>query len=38
VLTELGWLAPAEQQALDGFAHPVLRNHKGLEVGRVTAV
>jgi L-asparaginase II len=37
-LTGLGWLAPAEQQALDRFAHPVLRNHKGLEVGRVTAV
>jgi L-asparaginase II len=37
-LTNLGWLAPAEQQALDRFAHPTLRNHKGLEVGRVTAV
>jgi L-asparaginase II len=37
-LTGLGWLAPAEQQALDRFAHPTLRNHKGLEVGRVTAV
>ncbi|HXN04746.1 MAG TPA: asparaginase [Candidatus Acidoferrum sp.] len=37
-LTELGWLAPAEQQALDRFAHPTLRNHKGLEVGHVTAV
>jgi len=37
-LTDLGWLAPAEQQALDRFAHPTLRNHKGLEVGRVTAV
>jgi L-asparaginase II len=37
-LTELGWLAPAEQQALDRYAHPTLRNHKGLEVGRVTAV
>ena len=34
-LTDLGWLAPAEQQALDRFAHPTLRNHKGLEVGRV---
>jgi L-asparaginase II len=37
-LTNLSWLAPAEQQALDRFAHPTLRNHKGLEVGRVTAV
>jgi L-asparaginase II len=37
-LTNLGWLAPAEQQALDRFAHPTVRNHKGLEVGRVTAV
>ena len=37
-LTDLGWLTPAEQQALDRFAHPRLRNHKGLEVGRVTAV
>ena len=37
-LTTLGWLTPAEQQALDRFAHPTLRNHKGLEVGRVTAV
>lgn len=37
-LTDLGWLTPAEQQALDRFAHPTLRNHKGLEVGRVTAV
>jgi L-asparaginase II len=34
-LTDLGWLTPAEQQALDRFAHPTLRNHKGLEVGRV---
>lgn len=34
-LTDLGWLAPAEQQALDRFAHPTLRNHTGLEVGRV---
>ncbi|HEX9094612.1 MAG TPA: asparaginase [Candidatus Dormibacteraeota bacterium] len=34
-LTGLGWLAPAEQLALDRFAHPTLRNHKGLEVGRV---
>ncbi|MEA2668539.1 MAG: hypothetical protein QOJ33_1473 [Chloroflexota bacterium] len=34
-LTDLGWLAPAEQHALDRFAHPTLRNHKGLEVGRV---
>ena len=37
-LAGLGWLTPAEQQALDRFAHPMLRNHKGLEVGRVTAV
>jgi len=37
-LADLGWLSPAEQQALDRFAHPTLRNHKGLEVGRVTAV
>ena len=37
-LSELGWLSPAEQQALDRYAHPTLRNHKGLEVGRVTAV
>jgi len=37
-LTDLGWLSAAEQQALDRFAHPTLRNHKGLEVGRVTAV
>ena len=28
----------ADTQALDRFAHPTLRNHKGLEVGRVTAV
>jgi len=34
-LIDLGWLAPAEQQALDRYAHPTLRNHKGLEVGRV---
>ena len=34
-LTALGWLEPAEQQALDRFAHPTLRNYKGLEVGRV---
>lgn len=34
-LTALGWLEPSEQQALDRFAHPTLRNHKGLEVGRV---
>jgi hypothetical protein len=37
-LRDLGWLTPAEQQALDRFARPTLRNHKGLEVGRVTAV
>jgi L-asparaginase II len=37
-LSELGWLSSAEQQALDRYAHPTLRNHKGLEVGRVTAV
>ena len=37
-LADLGWLSPAEQQALEPFAHPTLRNHKGLEVGRVTAV
>jgi L-asparaginase II len=37
-LIELGWLSPAEQKAIDRFAHPTLRNHKGLEVGRVTAV
>src|SRR5256885_15404186 len=37
-LTALGWLTPTEQQALDRFAHPTLRNHKGLEVGRVTAM
>ena len=37
-LTDLGWLTPAEQQALDRFARPTLRNHNGLEVGRVTAV
>jgi L-asparaginase II len=37
-LSDLGWLSLAEQQALDRFAHPTLRNHKGLEVGRVTAV
>ena len=37
-LTDLGWLTPAEQQALDRFAQPTLRNHKGREVGRVTAV
>ena len=37
-LAGLGWLTPAEQQALDRFTHPTLRNHKGLEVGRVTAV
>jgi L-asparaginase II len=34
-LAELGWLEPAEQQALDRFAHPTLRNHKGVTVGRV---
>jgi L-asparaginase II len=32
-LTELGWLTPAEQQALDRFAHPTVRNHNGLAVG-----
>jgi L-asparaginase II len=37
-LAGLGWLTPAEQEALDRFAHPTLRNHIGLEVGRVTAV
>jgi L-asparaginase II len=37
-LSGLGWLTPEEQEALDRFAHPTLRNHKGLEVGRVTAV
>ncbi len=37
-LSDLEWLTPEEQQALDRFAHPTLRNHKGLEVGRVTAV
>jgi L-asparaginase II len=37
-LTGLGWLTPVEQRALDRYAHPMLRNHKGLEVGRVTAV
>jgi len=35
-LAELGWLEGAEQLALDRFAHPTLRNHKGLEVGRVS--
>jgi L-asparaginase II len=34
-LSQLGWLDPSEQQALDRFAHPMLRNHKGVEVGRV---
>ena len=34
-LIAMGWLEPAEQQALDRFAHPTLRNHNGLEVGRV---
>jgi len=34
-LTKLGWLDDAEQKALDRFAHPTLRNHKGLAVGRV---
>jgi L-asparaginase II len=34
-LTELGWLDEAEQNDLDRFAHPTLRNHKGLTVGRV---
>ncbi|HXN00450.1 MAG TPA: asparaginase [Candidatus Dormibacteraeota bacterium] len=37
-LADQGWLSPDEQQALQRFAHPRLRNHKGLEVGRVTAV
>jgi L-asparaginase II len=37
-MTELGWLTPAEEEALDRFAHPILKNHKGLTVGRVTAV
>ncbi len=37
-LADLGWLAAAERLALDRFAHPTLRNHNGLEVGRVTAV
>ena len=34
-LTALGWLDEAEQKALDRFANPTLRNHKGLAVGRV---
>ena len=34
-LTELRWLEPGELEALDRFAHPMLRNHKRLEVGQV---
>ena len=34
-LTKLGWIDAAEQKALDRFANPTLRNHKGLTVGRV---
>jgi hypothetical protein len=34
-LAGLGWLTAGEQQALARFTQPTLRNHKGLEVGRV---
>jgi L-asparaginase II len=34
-LTELHWLDAGEQEALDRFAHPTLRNHTRLEVGQV---
>jgi L-asparaginase II len=34
-LAGLGWLTADEQQALARFTQPTLRNHKGLEVGRV---
>ncbi|TME56535.1 MAG: asparaginase [Chloroflexi bacterium] len=34
-LSQLGWLEAGERQALERFAHPTLKNHKGLEVGRV---
>jgi L-asparaginase II len=34
-LTQLGWLRPPELELLGRFAHPILRNHRHLEVGRV---
>ncbi|TME82810.1 MAG: asparaginase, partial [Chloroflexi bacterium] len=34
-LNQLGWLDWAETEALRRYARPTLRNHKGVEVGRV---
>jgi L-asparaginase II len=34
-LRQLGWLTNFELEKLAKFDEPVLRNHKGLEVGRV---
>lgn len=34
-LDQLGWLEPAERQALAVFAEPELRNHRRMVVGRV---
>jgi len=34
-LNQLGWLDWAETEALSRYARPMLRNHKGVEVGRV---
>lgn len=38
VLQQLGLLNDATRTPLAKFAHPVIRNHRGLEVGRVEAV
>ena len=37
-LQRLEWLDPAEAEALAGFAHPTLRNHKRVAVGLVRPV
>ncbi|TMD20575.1 MAG: asparaginase [Chloroflexi bacterium] len=37
-LDRLGWLKPAERQALSAFARPTLRNHRRLAVGIVRPV
>ncbi|HEY8679170.1 MAG TPA: asparaginase [Candidatus Dormibacteraeota bacterium] len=34
-LNQLGWLRPDEVERLGRFAHPILRNYRHLEVGRV---
>ena len=34
-LDQIGWLTGRELTELSRFAHPVLRNHRGIEVGRV---